>query len=295
MNSPVSCLPDPIQNMPQKRLTNNNRPQKAKTNNKQMMKRQPTRLSDNSRFLSSTPAISAPASYGAVIGARKYFPLTQGMGGSMVVSNFEDTGLTITGSGGYTSGGSVLNPGINGTGGFAWLSTLARNYMKFRWRFLRYIYVPQCASTTPGSVWLTVRYDYFDQGPQTLAEVTATSSSVVGNAWFGSSLSPELAFSRDVTTRDAICLDIDLSKLSQPWYYVRASAGATSNVVALNGTATGGNGTLALGNAQTFETASRPATVWYGGNGITNAIVAGNIYVAYVCEFSDPVLAANQV
>lgn len=244
----------------------------------------------NIPFAATTPA---PTSYGAVAGTRKYFPMTNGMGRSLVVANFEQAGVTFTGTGGFTNGGSVCNPGI--TTNYPWLSSIAANYQKFRWKFLRYIFVPQCASTTPGSVYLEMHYDYLDNASTSLAQVTATESSIVGNCWYGGALSPELAFGSEVGARDAICLTIDVSRFTEPWYYVRTTNGATLNTVTLTGTATGGNGTLAIASGGTFDPASRPGTIYYGTNGITNTTVAGNLYVAYVCEFSDPILAAENV
>lgn len=235
----------------------------------------------------------AATSYGAVMAPRSYFPMTSGIGRTLTVSNYEQVGVTFTGSGGFTNGGSVINAGI--TTNYPWLSAIAGNYQKFKWKYLRYIYVPQCPSTTPGSIYLEMHYDWLDAASTSLAQVTATESSIVGNAWFGGALSPELAFGPDVGARDAICLTIDVTRLTQPWYLVRATNGATLNTVTLTGTATGGNGTLAIGSGGTYDPSARPGTIYYGTNGVTNGVVAGNLYVAYVCELSDPILAAEQV
>jgi hypothetical protein len=281
MNSPVSCLPDPIQNMTNRKLRAKKPRQKKKVAIRRPM--------NNTSF--SSP--QASAAMGAVQAPRRFFPMTSGLGRSLTVTNYEQVGVTFTGTGGFTNGGSVINAGI--ATNFPWLSSIAGNYQKFRWKFLRYIFVPQCPSTTPGSVYLEMHYDFLDNASTTLAQVTATESSVVGNAWFGSALSPELAFGADVSARDAICLTIDTARLTQPWYYVRATNAATTNTVTLTGTATGGNGTLAIGSGGTYDPSSRPGTIYYGTNGITNAVVAGNLYAAYCCELSDPILAAEQV
>jgi hypothetical protein len=236
----------------------------------------------------------APSSYGIISAQKNYFPLTAGMGRTLTVSNFENAGnVTFTGTGGFTNGGSVLNPGIPQN--FPWLSAIAQNYQKFKWKFIRYIYVPQCPSTIPGSIYLEMHYDFLDNAATSLSQVTATESSVVGNAWFGGPLSTDLAFGQDVGPRDAICMTIDCARFSEPWYYVRASNGATLNTVQLTGTATGGNGTLALASAGTYDPSSRPGTIYYGTNGITNGVLVGNLYVSYVVELSDPILAAEQV
>lgn len=286
MNSPGRRIPAPNTNMTKKskRIQNKNKMQKRKAS-------RPKPKSRGNQMVSSSAPIPGTA-YGAVIGARKYFPMTQGVGRDLVVSNFEQVGVSFTGTGGFTAGGSVLNAGV--TTNYPWLSTIAQNYQKFRWKFLRYIYVPQCATTTPGSIWMQMYNDPFDSAPTSLAQVTAGSSSVVGNAWFGSSLSAELCFSEDTGPRDAICITIDCSRFSQPWYYIRQASGDTLNTVALTGTPTGGLGTLAISASQTFEYTTRPGTIYYGTNGITNGLLAGDLYVSYVCELSEPILAAAQ-
>jgi hypothetical protein len=278
MNSPVACLPDPIQNM------------KNKNRSKNFKKKKSMQIPRNNVAFANPEANS---SYGAIMAPRKFFPLTSGIGRTLTVSNYEQVGVTFTGTGGFTNGGSVINAGI--ITNYPWLSAIAGNYQKFRWKYLRYIFVPQCASTTPGSVYIEMHYDWLDNASTTLAQVTASESSVVGNCWFGSALSPELAFGAGVGARDAICLTIDVARLTQPWYLVRATNAATLNTVTLTGTATGGNGTLALASAGTYDPSSRPGTVYYGTNGITNGVVVGNLYVAYVCELAEPILAAEQV
>jgi hypothetical protein len=104
-----------------------------------------------------------------------------------------------------------------------------------------------------------------------------------------------LAFDANIGARDAICLTIDCSRFTQPWYYNRINNSNTLNVVQLTGTPTGGIGSLALASAETFDPASRPGTIYYGTNGITNGVLAGNLYVSYVCEFSDPIVPADAV
>jgi hypothetical protein len=297
MNSPVSCLPDPIQNMVKiTQMTGGRRvvlqpPKKKKNkNNKQIVTVPRNRgLGGNAAFATTM----APGSYGAIQAPRKYFPMTNGIGRSLSVANYEQVGVTFTGTGGFTIGGSVINAGI--AANFPWLSQVAKNYQRFKWKFLRYIYVPQCPSTTPGSVFIEMRYDWLDSAATTLAQVTATESAVVGNAWFGGALSPELAFGADVSARDAICLTVDVSRFNQPWYNLRATNDATLNTVSLTGTATGGNGTLAIASGGTFDPSSRPGVIYYGTNGITNALVVGNLYVSYICELADPILAAAQI
>jgi hypothetical protein len=210
----------------------------------------------------------------------------------MVVANYEliTTGAALMGTGSFVIGGSVLNAGISVN--FPWLGSVSNSFQKFKFRFLRFIYVPQTPTTTPGSVFIYMAYDPQDTPPSTLAGVTASESSVVGNAWYGGPINPEMAFSKNLSLRDNVYLDVDVDRMSQPWYYTRATHAATLNTVTLTGTATGGNGSLAIGSGGTYEYTARPGTIYYGNNSVTNTVQAGNLYMAYVVELREPILAS---
>jgi len=233
------------------------------------------------------------SAYGAVSGTKTYLPLQSGMGRKMVVANYEQivVGSGLTGTGGFNIGGLVLNAGI--TANWPWLGSVATPYQKFCFKFLRFIYVPQTPTTTPGSAFLYAAYDPMDTAPATLAAVSASESSTIGNAWYGGPINTEIAFSKTLSIKDSIYLDFDLSKLTQPCYYTRATSGATSNTVTLTGTATGGNGTLAIASGGTYEYTARPGIIYFGTNNVTNGVVAGNLYMAYVVELLEPILAGN--
>lgn len=229
------------------------------------------------------------AAYGSAAGGRQVFPLTSGVGKNMTVLNYEliSVGSALTGNGSFRIGGSVLNPGI--ANNWPWLGRVAGNFMKFRYTFLRFIFVPQTPTTTPGSTFLYMAYDPKDIAPANLQEVATSESSVIGNAWYGGPINPDIAFSKALTLKDSIFLDIDVSRFTNPWYYIRATNDATKNDVSLTGTPTGGLGTLALANASTFDYVSRPGTIYYGCNGVTDTVVTGNLYMAYAVELCEPV------
>jgi len=235
---------------------------------------------------------SAPAAYGVVQGSRAVLPITSGVGGRMTVVNYEmvNVGNALTGSAGWSSGGQTLNPGI--LENWPWLASVAQNFQKFRWTYLRFIFVPQTPTTTPGSVWLNMTYDPRDTNPADLQAVSMSDESVIGNAWYGGPISPEVAFSKTLSLKDAIYLDVDCARFTQPWYLVRTTNDATKNVVTLSGTATGGNGSLAVSSGTTYDYASRPGTIFYGCDDVTNSVVTGNLYMAYACELFDPIKAA---
>jgi len=230
--------------------------------------------------------------YGAVVGPKQMLPVISALGRSAIVANYEQivVGSGLTGTGGFNVGGLVLNPGIDGNWG--WIGKLSQNYQKFRFRMLRFIYVPQTPTSTPGSVFLYMQYDSPDSPPADLAGVSASESSVIGNSWYGGPINSEIAFSKKLTIRDNVFIDVDVSRFSQPWYYIRSTSGHTLNVAALSGTPTGGIGSLALTGGTTYEYTTRPGVIYFGTNNVTNAVVAGNLYMSYVLELSEPILGS---
>jgi hypothetical protein len=292
MNSPVSCLLDPIQNMYKRK----NKNRKLKQGKVAPRPRRAPALYPSALVPGGPSGFDMPGTaYGAVMGGKKILPITSGMGRSMIVANYEQivTASSLVGTGGYNIGGLVMNAGISAQ--WPWLGSIANNFQKFKFKFLRFIFVPQTPTTTPGSVFFYWANDPRDTAPANLAQVTASESAVVGNAWYGGPLNPDVAFSKQLTLKDNIYLDVDCTRFTQPWYYVRATVGATSNTVTLSGTATGGNGTLAIASGGTYDYTARPGTIYFGTDSITNTVVAGNMYVAYICEFSEPILASTNV
>jgi hypothetical protein len=278
MNSPVACLLDPIQNMTKRRNT------LRKTNKKQ--RRQvarrlpPAVVSANGRN-----SMSAPAAYGATMGSKRVLPLQAGAGNKLLIQNFELVHAANGSNGIFSTGGDVCNPGIATS--YPWLSGVAKQYTKFKWHFLRYIYVPTCSTATAGSTYFMFSYDYYDAGPSSLAGVAQSENSSIGNAWFGGAISPENAFG-PLSTRESIYTEYDPSKSPNDWYYVRTSfSGATpSSGGALGGVIPGGL-TFVAGTMPDPE--ARPATIYYGADGVAGTASIGNLFAAYICELSEPI------
>lgn len=290
MNSPVPCLPDPIQNM--KRTLARRR--------RVAPKRAPRARRNYNAHAGSAPYSAAgsgytpPTAYGAVMGAKASLPVMVGVGKTMTVCNYElVTSFTNSGGPAFNSAGFVVNPGLAPS--FPWLSNIAQSYQRFRFKRLRFFYVPAVATSNDGSAYLYLQYDYQDSAPTSLAEVMVSESSCSGNVWFGGPVSPELAFREHMTTTDNIFVDYDPRRATQPWYYIRSGqSGVTVNTGgALTGTPTGGIGTLAFTQGAIADPASRPCTIFYGTDGVPSGVTtAGRLYVAYEVELSDPVAPA---
>jgi len=233
-----------------------------------------------------------PAAYGAVTGTKQILPLQAGVGRKLLVQNFELCHTANGSNGAFSAGGDCANPGLSAS--YPWLSGIAKQYSKFRWHFLRYLYVPTCSTTTAGSVFFTWVYDYQDAGPTSLAQVAQSSESSIGNAWFGGAINPELAFSRELTSREAIFVDMDVKRANDAWYYVRTSQAGVSPSTGgmLTGVIPAG---LTFANGTFPDSEARPGTIYYGADSVAGAAGIGNLFASYICEFADPVAPAMNV
>jgi hypothetical protein len=276
MNSPVSCLPDPIQNMRKSILKNT---QKQKKTLKKRMAR-PT---------SYIQHLTAPVSYGMVSGGKRNLPIGAMTPGKMIVKNYEQSVVWPNGNTAFQDSGLWCNPGIAAT--FPWLSGIAQNYQKFRFLFLRFFFSSSVATSTAGKVWMQLSYDGEDGAPASLAAALASEDSSAGPAWFGGAVSDDKAFAPDVNGDANIYVDVDCSKLTQPWYYVRNSVAAVSpsSGGALAGTIPSG---LMFTQGDYLDESSLPCRLFYGSNNLA-AISPGEMYAAYIVEFIEPVAPAS--
>lgn len=273
MNSPVSCLPDPIQNMVKK----------GKIKNKNLKRKIP-------RPLSSMASALAPASYGVVNGRKPRLPEMTQRGGRCLVRNYELVTTFPTGNTAFQAAGGICNPGL--AINFPWLSTIAAGFQKFRWQSLRYFFSGSCPTTTTGKTWIQLSYDALDSAPTTLALTMQSEDASTGPAWFGGAVNDEKAFDKQMSTDSNIYVDFDPKKVAQPYHYVRTSNADTS--IGLSGTPTGGLGTLVTSGA-VYDTSAIPVRVYYGNSAVTSSTVPGELYVAYVCELFEPVAPADNL
>jgi hypothetical protein len=271
MNSPVSCLPDPIQNMAGKKKIKARQVVLRKKNN-------------------PIPRVqSAPAAMGAIDrGRRPNLPMMIMKGPTAIVRNFEQVGAFPSGNTAFQISGAISNVGIPSS--FPWLAAIATNYQKFRFRSLRFFFSGACPTSTNGKVFINISYDVLDNAPSTLAQVMQSEDSCSGPAWFGGVVSGEKAFDPRLPADSNIYVDADCKRFTNAWYLVRNS---TSDIgVTLTGTPTGGLGSLTL-TGDTVSASSVPCRVYYGNNGVTSSTIPGELYVAYDVEFCEPVAAAT--
>jgi hypothetical protein len=278
MNSPVSCLPDPIQNMGK---TKKNTKTKKTTSKKK---------TKNTPFLQQ---LAAPVAYGSMAGNRRNLPIATMSNGGSVVKNYEQCFAFPAGNGAFTVGGFDINPGV--VANFPWLNTLARNYQKFRFLYLRFFYSSSVSTATPGKVWMSYSYDAQDAPPSSLATAMASSNSTAGPVWFGGAINEAKAFDPSLNGDANVFIDVDVAKWANNWYYVRntitggtepSAGGALSGVIPAGLTFTQGS---------YVDEAAIPAKLFYGTNGLNAGVVPGELYVSYICEFCEAVAPADAV
>jgi hypothetical protein len=231
---------------------------------------------------------SAPAAFGDVNrGRRPNLPAMTMKGPTAIVRNYEEVAVFPTGNTAFQASGAISNVGIAGS--FPWLSSIALNYSKFRFRKLRFFFSGSCPTSTTGKVWINITYDALDTAPSTLAQVMQSEDSCSGPAWFGGVVSSEKAFDPRLAADSNIYVDADCSRFVNNWYNVRLNT--TDVTLALTGAPTGGIGTLGL-SGDTTSANSIPCRVFYGNNGVTSTTVPGELYVAYEVELIEPVASA---
>jgi hypothetical protein len=222
--------------------------------------------------------VNIPAAMGASVtrGGSSSFPKFAASNGKCLVQNFELVrafkAQNATGNATFAALSDSLscNPGIATS--FPWCSAIALSYSKFRFKFLRYMYIPSVPTSIPGTCYIYTAYDPADGQPASLSDVMTADGSTCGPVWMGGGLNTEKAFRNNMSIADAVFVDIDLRQLTQPFYYVRKQAGVTNE--------------------------DRPLVLYWGSDNTSFAgattfnLSPGNLYVAYIIEFFDPVLAS---
>jgi len=155
-----------------------------------------------------------------------------------------------------------------------WLSGVAANYSKFRWRKLRLVYIPACSTSTSGSVTMGLQYQYTETAPTTIIQAAAYYRSVTSPVWAGYEGAPLLFDSQfKPPMAGAVALDVDVARFSQPWYPVSF---ATQSGV----------------DADQFVPVS---LVISSSGGPTSSTLVGYVHDVYLVELIEPVPSALNV
>jgi len=123
--------------------------------------------------------VTAPAAVGMAV--------TTGADGGFEVDHISSINGTNSASPTITT--YQVNPGLSDV--FPILYQKARIYEQYRIREVQFVYVPTCASTTPGSVIISPEYDCNDTPPTSLVEIRNTAGTIECSPWVASTLKLE--------------------------------------------------------------------------------------------------------
>jgi len=209
----------------------------------------------------------APVAAGVILG--KPSPTLWSAGDFTVVKNCEIS-ATLTVSSTVASGSIQLIPGVVGT----WLATIAVGFSKWRWRKLRIFYVPVCSTATSGSFHMALQYDSFDTAPTTVAAISACKGYTTAPVWSGYQAASAVCSPSNAIPPGSVCVELDVTRLSKPWYPFITSA----NLTTVGETLT---------SAQNQYSPAR--LVYVSADGPTTAVSAGRLYAQYVIDLIEPI------
>lgn len=159
---------------------------------------------------------------------------------------------------------------------FPWLNGMAANFSKWKWRKLRFIYIPACPTNTPGQMALSFQYDVMDTTPTTLGQMAMMNGFTNGPYWLGGEGAVMLKSSKHPIVPGAIVSVFDVKRQSKPWYEYITSTDFLA-LVAVPTVGPAGANAYSPGNVVSAS-AGGPATV----------VTGGNLYVQYEIELIEP-------
>nr|UHS72355.1 MAG: putative coat protein [Tombusviridae sp.] len=151
-----------------------------------------------------------------------------------------------------------------------WGSGIAVNFAKWRWRSLRFIFIPQCSTTTSGGLTLGIEYDTSETSPTTQIQLAQSYRAITTPYWGGSEGVPMLQ-SPGTHVQGAVCTVFDTARVSKPWYAYKTSSAY---------------GALTVDDRNIYSP-GKALVITNGGP--TGQVTAGYLYAQYMVELTEPV------
>lgn len=142
-------------------------------NSKQQGRNPKPKQPKNQRKKQSPPMVVQVTNAPVSKGTRGRIPSPQFMslkGGRIAVRHAELLGTLSSVSDAFAVTQFQINPGLGNFTG--WLSNIAQNYESYKFKNLRFRYVPACSTTTAGQVFLSVDFDAVDSPPVQEAQLS---------------------------------------------------------------------------------------------------------------------------
>lgn len=158
----------------------------------------------------------------------------------------------------------------------SWLTPIADNYSKWRWRSVTVIYIPSCPTSTSGRVAMSMAYDRNDAAPASVTAITQGYRAIVFPPYAGYEGAHLLNSGRNNNISGAIFMDVDVSRFDKAWYPT------------INGTAFSALST-------TIQNIYCPCSYVIGSDGGPAGATAGSLYLKYEIEFIEPINPTQNV
>lgn len=163
-----------------------------------------------------------------------------------------------------------------------WITGVAENWSKYRWRKLRFFWVPFAPTTTQGAVHMGLQYDNIDSTPTSVSQIAALQSYSGGPIWTGSECSQVLNNPKAIPPPGCVSVDLDVNRLQNPWYPYIEQASFTAQAG------------ISLATANLFSPA-RLIFATSNGTAASPGTPVGNLMVNYEIELIEPCAAANNL
>lgn len=162
--------------------------------------------------------LQAPTAGSAIVRRGENVPQITQKGNTTTICNTEQLATVVTAAAGaFATARAVLLPG-----NFQWLSGVASSFSKWRWRYLRLIYIPTCPATTTGQVAMGLGYSHLDLPPISMLQATAVHESTTGPVWAGYEGSTLLNQFGKPAGQGAVVTELDINRLGgamgTAWY-----------------------------------------------------------------------------
>lgn len=156
-----------------------------------------------------------------------------------------------------------------------WLDGIAQHYSKFSWAYLRFIYIPTCATSNSGTGVLSLGYDVSDALVAVPSAAQKSFRSVTFPPWAGWDGSAELHNYGSVMPAGAVSIEVDVNELLSgdelsKWRYIGLTAfnALTSN---------------------TDRNVYCPGYIDVVTETALNSFVGGELFVQYIIDLYEPI------
>jgi hypothetical protein len=222
-------------------------------------------------------SVTAPSAGSVVVNRQFSTPQIRTMGSSTYVRNTEPIqSITTAAAGAFLTLRATLIPS-----NIPWARGVASNFSRWRWNYLRFIYIPNCPTTTSGEIVMGLGYDFSDTAPTSVVDTQLCYNSVTSPYWAGYEGANLMNNFGAAKTMGCVTVDVDVRRLgaNSGNQFYRYMGITTFNA-------------LANKNDQNIYSPGYLDISLLGGPAAATNV--GTIFAEYVLELIEPVSGAMQ-